>query len=95
MQRYHQEISITRRNWAEHRRNHVRDNVSFRKIVGKSAYAVDCICDEQKGRFRKTDAYDCGKARCKICHGEKYPVRELTIQEINSLIKFKEQVKEM
>lgn len=24
-----------------------------------------------KGRFRKRDPHDCGKARCQLCHGEK------------------------
>ncbi len=27
--------------------------------------------DTQRGRYRKHDAYDCGKPGCFLCHGEK------------------------
>jgi hypothetical protein len=61
--------------------------------VGVSAYVVDCECDEQIGRFRKKDAYDCGKTRCIICHGEK--VLGITaMREIRADLDFREQLEE-
>lgn len=95
MQRWHAEVHITRRNWAEHRRTHVRSNISFRKVVGRSAYEVDCVCDEQIGRFRKSDAYDCGNPQCYMCHGDKFPVRELTRQELKANRKFREGIRDL
>lgn len=44
------------------------------------------------GRFRKKDAHDCGSSKCFLCHGDKFPKRELTEQEILSNISFKEQL---
>ncbi len=30
-----------------------------------------CISDVPRGKFRKRAPFDCGKARCFICHSEK------------------------
>ncbi len=99
MKRWHQEINIIRRQWKLHRQMHVESNknsigVQGRRI-GKSPYEVDCACDDQIGRFRKKDAYDCGNSGCQVCHGDKFPKRDLTEQEKNSEISFREQLKEL
>lgn len=96
MRRWHAEIAITRRNWRNHRRMHVESNITApqgydrRRKPGDDPFEVDCICDEQVGRFRKKDAYDCGKPHCFGCHSDKYPKRELTRQELIANKKLKE-----
>jgi hypothetical protein len=101
MKRWHEDITHSRREWAKHRRNHVMSNKGRSQGFGMGQvkpgadpYKVDCTCDDQIGRFRKKDAYDCGNVQCYICHGDKYPKRELSNQEKHSLLKMKEQLKE-
>ena len=92
MKRWHQEEKIIQREWRKHRKFHVESNKNqSAKRVGKSPFVVDCICDEQIGRFRKKDAYDCGNPKCFVCHSDKFPKRDLTKQEILSEVAFKEQ----
>lgn len=95
MKRYHDEINITKRNWLKHRRMHIDSNLNNHKFPGYDPYEVDCECDNQKGRFRKKDAFDCGNPQCKICHSDKFPKREPTRKEIKSNLDFKEQKKEL
>jgi hypothetical protein len=100
MKRWHEDYKITLREWKKHRRSHVESNKNYSigyqgKRVGVSAYVVDCECDEQKGRFRKKDAFDCGNPRCNVCHYAKYPKREKHEHEIKSELSFKEQLKEL
>lgn len=95
MKRWHQEIAITKRNWREHRRIHVESNKTWTREVGKDPYEVDCACDDQIGRFRKKDAYDCGNTRCYICHSDKLPKRSLHEQEQIADLSFREQVSEL
>src|SRR5581483_746600 len=83
---------VAYREWKKHRSIHVETN---RNRVGVSAYVVDCKCDEQVGRFRKTDAYDCGNRQCWICHRGKYPKRLPQGQEIRSAVSFREQLREL
>lgn len=96
MRRWHQDSNVARREWRKHHKSHVESNKdnSFRRI-GKDPYEVDCICDEQIGRFRKKDAFDCGNVRCGICHSDKYPKRTKHEHEIISDLNFKEQMKEL
>lgn len=94
MKRWYEDWKVTYREWKKHRRMHVEVN-RYRNRVGVSAYVVDCECDEQVGRFRKTDAYDCGKPRCWMCHGDKYPKRSKHEQEIESDLSFREQLREL
>lgn len=94
MKRWHEEISITRRNWKKHRSFHVEANIR-RSVVGVDPFEVDCACDDQIGRFRKKDAFDCGNTQCYICHSDKYPKREKTYQEHVSDMKFKEGLEEI
>lgn len=42
------------------------------------------------GHCRKSKPLDCGNPKCTTCHSEKYPKRELTIQEQKSIIRHKE-----
>lgn len=96
MKRWHEEINVANRNWRNHRRMHVESNKDHsRNRIGIDPYEVDCTCDDQVGRFRKRDAYDCGKPHCFSCHSEKYPKRSLTEQELRSDRDFEEQVKEL
>lgn len=91
MKRWHQEKSITCRNWKKHKKIHIQSNLDKQKYPGQDPYQVDCVCDDQKGRFRKKDAYDCGKSKCQICHSYKFPKRLPTNKEIKSNWSFKEE----
>lgn len=100
MKRWHQDLPIARREWRKHRRSHVESNKNNPygfgyDRIGKDPYEVDCDCDEQIGRFRKKDAFDCGNVRCYICHGNKYPKRELHEHEVIADISFREQLREL
>lgn len=45
----------------------------------------------EAGRFRKSlRCAGCTRARCQVCHPEKYPKRQLTIKEQKSNYDFKE-----
>lgn len=95
MKRWHEDYKIILREWKKHRRSHVESNKrNSNNRIGISAYKVDCECDEQKGRFRKKDAFDCGIPHCKICHYNKYPKREKHEHEMKSDFDFKEQLKD-
>lgn len=61
MKRYHQELRRTTR---VHR-------LHVRWVHGWPGKSVDCICDRQAGRFRKSKALGCGRPRCLVCHCEK------------------------
>jgi len=90
MKRWHEESARTHREWKKHWRSHVASNVE-KSIPGKDPYEVDCVCDKQKGRFRKKKDLDCGNPRCHMCHADKYPKRELTYREWEVNLKLKEQ----
>lgn len=95
MKRWHEEYNIFHRQWKIHRKSHVETNKNYsNNRIGKDPYEIDCSCDEQVGRFRKMDAWDCGNPHCQVCHYNKYPKRELTNGEVKSNISFKEQLKE-
>jgi hypothetical protein len=92
MKRWHEEYNVFYRQWKIHRKSHVDSNKdSSRNRIGKDPYEVDCECDEQVGRFRKKDAWDCGNVRCYLCHSDKFPKRQLTNKEVRSNISLKEQ----
>lgn len=94
MKRWHEDRKVAFREWKKHRRTHVDVN-QYGNRVGISAYVVDCECDDQVGRFRKMDAYDCGNPHCWICHGDKYPKRSRHEQEMRSDDAFREQLREL
>jgi hypothetical protein len=82
MRRYHEEAPRTVREHRKHLRSH-----------GWPKGEVSCPCDKQAGRFRKTDAFDCGKTLCRVCHHEKWRRNgghELTRQEVLAELKQKE-----
>lgn len=98
MKRWHEEYTVFYRQWKAHRKSHVESNVDNGgrpNRIGKDPYKVDCACDDQVGRFRKKDAWDCGNTQCGICHRDKFPKREITDQEKKSNIKLKESLKEL
>ena len=95
MRRWHEEVFITKRNWLTHRRFHVEANLARPKVIGGDPFVVDCECDEQMGRFRKKDAYDCGNTQCYMCHGDKFPKRTKTRQEEVADLSFKEQLSDL
>lgn len=95
MRRWHADRRVTIREWREHRRNHVRSNLErWPARIGRDPDEVDCECDEQVGRFRKTDAYDCGRPRCGVCHGEKFYGKGRRRCEELADLRFGEQVRE-
>ncbi len=65
------------------------------KLPGFDPNEVDCACDDSMGRFRKTDAHDCGNSQCWMCHTGKYPARTATRQELASEIRLREQLEEL
>lgn len=96
MKRWHEDYKITLREWKKHRSSHVESNKTrTRNRIGVSAYVIDCKCDGQIGRFRKQDAFDCGNKQCYMCHSDKYPKRSKTKQELDSKLKYKEQMNEL
>jgi hypothetical protein len=62
MKRAHDEANRTKR-------EHVRH---LRMSHGWPMKKVTCPCDIQAGRFRKMDAFDCGRPKCRICHWDKF-----------------------
>ena len=95
MKRWHTDYAVSRREWKKHRRSHVESNKNYSRRIGVSAYEVDCGCDEQVGRFRKKDAFDCGKTSCFVCHGDKYPKRGKHEHEVRSDVSYREQLREL
>jgi hypothetical protein len=61
MRRYHEELPRTIREQRRH----------LREVHGWPKKPVICSSDLQPGRFRKRHAFDCGKTRCLLCHGDK------------------------
>lgn len=98
MRRWHQERKIAYRNWRNHRRIHINSNLTDSRRIGRDPYEVDCERDNQIGRFRKKDAYDCGQTLCMCCHYNKWILNgghEITRQEMVSAMKFKEGIVEL
>jgi hypothetical protein len=95
MKRWHEEYPRTYREWRKHYLSHVEHNIDYSRVPGKDPYEIDCVCDEQRGRFRKKDAWDCGVTRCWICHNDKYPKRYKTYQEWCADLKFKEGIEDL
>lgn len=93
MYRWHKEYSRTYREWRKHYLWHVELNVDLGR--GENPYQIDCDCDEQKGRFRKKKAFDCGIPQCKICHSDKFPKREKTYQERCADLKLEEGIEDI
>jgi hypothetical protein len=93
---------VTRREWLRHRRGHVESNLSRgqgdgpgQRPPGSDPREVDCPCDDQASRFRKRRGRGCGRARCQVCHGYKFPSRQPTRKERLADRVFREQLKEL
>ena len=103
MKRWHEDFHVSFREWKKHHRGHIESNIQQPIIyengvaVGlrRDVWDVDCVCDTQVGRFRKIDAYDCGKPRCLMCHGDKFWKRYETYQEWCSSLKLREGIEEL
>lgn len=94
MKRWHEESPRTYREWRKHYLSHVDSNIR-RARISQDPYNVDCVCDQQKGRFRKKKAFDCGITQCFICHAIKFPKREVTYQELCADLRLKEGIEEI
>ncbi len=101
MRRWHEDYKIAYREWKKHHSDHVQQNKDrpvgydkFNRKPGQPACEVECPCDNQVGRFRKIDAFDCGKARCMVCHNHKFWRKEPTRQEEKAKLSFSEQLRE-
>lgn len=96
MKRWHQDEKIARREWRKHRRMHVQQKLDWNPNgVGQDPFVVDCKCDDQIGRFRKKDAYDCGRAGCMVCASHKFPYRQKTERELFYDKDFQQQLKDL
>jgi hypothetical protein len=95
MKRWHADYPRTHREWRRHYLDHVESNVYSAKVIGGDPWQVDCVCDVQKGRFRKRRAFGCNNTRCGWCHGDKYPRRTLTRQEVRAALRFREGLAEV
>lgn len=98
MKRWHEDYTVSFREWKKHHRSHVESNVTrsvrCEEDVCRDIWKVDCPCDTQVGRFRKKDAWDCGNTRCYICHSDKLPKRTETYQEWCAEKKLKEGIEQ-
>jgi hypothetical protein len=90
MRRWHNDYPRTLREWKKHYLDHVASNVDSGGDVGRDPFAIDCVCDAQKGRFRKKRAFDCGGSRCHICHADKYPIRKKSRRELIAELELRE-----
>ena len=89
MKRWQEDYSRTFREWKKHWVSHVESNID-RGV--KNPYEIDCLCDQQRGRFRKQRAFGCHQTRCLLCHSDKYPKRSITYQEWCAKLKFQESI---
>ena len=98
MKRWHEEYSRTFREWKKHWLSHLESNL---ERIGSGQehpfdpFEIDCSCDQQKGRFRKMRAFDCGNPHCYMCHSDKYPKRDDTRQEKVSQLRLKEGISDL
>jgi len=72
VKRWHEDYPRTRREWKKHHLSHVESNL-YRGEVGRDPYEIDCVCDVQKGRFRKRRAFGTPRSRSSWYRPEKYP----------------------
>ena len=76
MKRYHQEKHIIARRIKQHR----QINAAWFELAGVAEAAA--LNAKEAGRYRKTlRSCGCTRARCQVCHPEKYPKRVRTRRE--------------
>ena len=84
MQRWHRERHIARKRQLEH----------ILLVHHHPEQPIDCDCERQVGRFRKRDAFDCGRARCYLCHGDKLLKRPRRVDRL-ALLKLREGIDDL
>lgn len=69
-----------------HAEKHIAENrISMYKQLGRYMGPPDAQYVPKAGKFRKTlRCGGCGRARCQLCHPEKYPKRIPTRQELQA-----------
>lgn len=107
MKRWHEDLFVTLRNLRNKRKHEIERNKDSQhkgaEINGKHVWVSSVGEDPyvlseyftQAGRFRKKDAFDCGKSKCYICHNDKLPKRTKHEQELLSDLDFREQLREI
>lgn len=92
MRRYHEEKHIV-----ENRHKlRKRLNAGFESWLDSLPRSIYCDHADEQGRFRKAwRAGGCGKARCQVCHPEKFPKRIPTRKETQVRQDLAEQQKEL
>jgi hypothetical protein len=95
MKRWHAEFPKIYREWKKHYLIHVESNIDSNRVPGRDPYQIECVCDQQKGRFRKSNALGCRRARCQLCHSYKYPKRLPARDELRANLEWKEAVEKL
>lgn len=88
MKRWHEDYKIALREWKKHKYYMIAWRTWGTESVNNYTYQFE----NQKGRFRKKDALDCGHAKCSGCHSDKFPKRSKTRKELKSDLDFKDQL---
>ena len=79
-----------------HEEKHIIENRVKQRRQLDFAFDVNPDYAPEPGRFRKSlRCSGCGRARCQVCHSDKFPKRKLTKKEIQSKKDFNEQQKEL
>jgi hypothetical protein len=89
MYRWHKDRQVMARRqklWDSVNESFDLGNVRIRKFFPRKERTL--------GRFFKKKPFDCGRARCGICHWDKFPRRRLR-DEQRSFLNTKEQIKEL
>lgn len=94
MRRWHspREHAIMLRRWRQELANHDweygQDYPHCYLAPSSDAEKIDCHCAEGIGSMRKHTPYGCGRARCGICHWEKYYLPKARNNKLREAIAF-------
>lgn len=89
MKRYHEEKHIIENRVKQYRQLNA-NWLEFGLWNGQKDFGIE------DGRYRKSmRCAGCGRARCQVCHPEKYPKRIPTRQELQSKKDFKNHVEDL
>lgn len=93
MERWHRDAGRSGRRWREKYLALV--DICLNREIGADPFALAMEeIPRQPGRYRKRTALGCGRPRCRVCHGEKFPVRLKTFAEIRADVAFAEMLGE-
>ena len=90
MYRWHKDFEHAKRKNIKH----LRQTHDWPNRLDRFGNELDCVCEFQTGRFRKSKGLGCRKTRCMVCKYEKLmkiPTKKDIIAELN----FREQLKEL